>query len=224
MTLVPGPCGSIDSSFYQSESRQRPLVLLLPPHPTLEGDMNCAAIRKFFVLFASMGFSVMSFNYRGSGYSSGCFVEGKGEISDAAACLDWARQRVEGASFCWVVGYSFGAYIALQLLMRRPEIGRFIVIDLDSKKSDFSFLAPCPVSGLFLQSEKMHSHCGESTEGLILSLSCQKNAYNSFDLHKIASPNAFSDCFFKNASNVIESYVSKGFDQGLSKGNAASAA
>src|SRR5262249_46664691 len=47
-------------------------------------------------------------------------------------------------------GYSFGAWIAMQLLMRRPEIGGFISVSPPANLFDFSFLAPCPSSGLIV--------------------------------------------------------------------------
>ena len=49
-----------------------------------------------------------------------------------------------------MAGYSFGAWIGMQLLMRRPEINRFISIAPPANLYDFSFLAPCPASGLLV--------------------------------------------------------------------------
>ena len=37
--------------------------------------------------------------------------------------------------------------------MRRPEIENFIAISPPADKYDFSFLAPCPVSGLIIQGD-----------------------------------------------------------------------
>ena len=39
----------------------------------------------------------------------------------------------------------------MQLLMRRPEIRGFISIAPPANMYDFSFLAPCPASGIFIQ-------------------------------------------------------------------------
>ena len=55
---------------------------------------------------------------------------------------------------CWVAGYSFGAWIGMQLLMRRPEIEGFISIAPPANLYDFSFLAPCPSSGLIIHGDK----------------------------------------------------------------------
>ena len=38
----------------------------------------------------------------------------------------------------------------MQLLMRRPEIEGFISIAAPANRFDFTFLAPCPSSGLFV--------------------------------------------------------------------------
>jgi alpha/beta superfamily hydrolase len=54
------------------------------------------------------------------------------------------------AKHCWVAGFSFGAWIGMQLLMRRPEITGFISVSPPANMYDFSFLAPCPSSGLMI--------------------------------------------------------------------------
>ena len=42
----------------------------------------------------------------------------------------------------------------MQLLMRRPEINRFISISPQPNVYDFSFLSPCPTSGLMVYGKK----------------------------------------------------------------------
>ncbi|MCP5038433.1 MAG: alpha/beta hydrolase, partial [Rhodobacteraceae bacterium] len=46
--------------------------------------------------------------------------------------------------------FSFGAWIGMQLLMRRAEITGFISASPPANMYDFSFLAPCPASGLII--------------------------------------------------------------------------
>jgi len=50
----------------------------------------------------------------------------------------------------WVAGYSFGSWIGMQLLMRRPEIDGFISVAAPASEYDFTFLAPCPSSGIMI--------------------------------------------------------------------------
>jgi alpha/beta superfamily hydrolase len=97
-----------------------------------------------------MGFSTLRFNFRGVGRSQGRYDGGIGEISDAAAALDFLQAVNPSASSLWVAGYSFGSYVGMQLLMRRPEMCGFVSISPPASHYDFGFLAPCPCNGLML--------------------------------------------------------------------------
>ena len=99
-------------------------------------------------------FSVCRVNFRGVGKSDGEFDNGQGELADAAAALDWLERENFDNSQCWVSGFSFGSLIAMQLLMRRPEINRFIAISPQPNVYDFSFLSPCPASGMIVYGKK----------------------------------------------------------------------
>ena len=83
---------------------------------------------QLYKLFTDYGFGVLRFNFRGIGRSQGIFDNGMGELSDAASALDYLQSMNPNAEQCWVGGYSFGAWIGLQLLMRRPEIDGFIAV------------------------------------------------------------------------------------------------
>lgn len=107
-----------------------------------------------FQAFAARGFSCLRFNFRGVGRSQGIFDRGEGELSDAASALDWMQEINPNAPYVWVAGFSFGSWIGMQLLMRRPEIQGFISVAPPANTEDFSFLAPCPTSGLVLQGSK----------------------------------------------------------------------
>ena len=80
------------------------------------------------------------------GKSDGVFDNGQGELSDAAATLDWIERQNLDYSQCWVSGFSFGSLICMQLIMRRPEVNNFIAVSPQPNVYDFSFLAPCPLS------------------------------------------------------------------------------
>src|SRR3546814_16414965 len=70
---------------------------------------------------------------------------------------DWSSDVCSSdlnAESCWIAGFSFGAWIGMQLLMRRPEINGFISVAPPATMHDFSFLAPCPSSGLIVQGDK----------------------------------------------------------------------
>ena len=153
---IPGPEGRIEGRYNKGSGNSPPIVILLHPHPKHGGTMNSKVIYNCFKTFTSLGFSVLRFNYRGVGNSEGEYSgdDGLGEMTDSACALDWLLLNNTESTKVWVAGFSFGAYIALNLLMRRPEIEGFIAISPPADKYDFGFLAPCTVSGLIIQGDK----------------------------------------------------------------------
>ncbi|MDP7143122.1 MAG: alpha/beta hydrolase [Alphaproteobacteria bacterium] len=148
--IINGPEGRLEGRYHHSKTPNAPLAIVLHPHPEHGGTMNNKITYYMFQAFKDRGFSVLRFNFRGVGSSQGCFDKGEGELSDAAAALDWMQEINQNAPYTWVAGFSFGSWIGMQLLMRRPEIRGFISVAPPANMYDFSFLAPCPTSGLII--------------------------------------------------------------------------
>jgi alpha/beta superfamily hydrolase len=146
-----GPEGRIEARFHRAEDPTAPIAIILHPHPLYGGTMNNKVVYSLYHRFLENGFSVLRFNFRGVGKSLGKYDNGVGELADAAAALDWVQLQAPDARSCWICGFSFGAWIALQLMMRRPEIQGFVAVSPPANMYDFSFLAPCPASGIFVQ-------------------------------------------------------------------------
>lgn len=148
--IFPGPDGRLEGRYHAVKDKDSPIALVLHPDPRLGVTMNNRVVYELHHLFHNLGFSVLRFNFRGVGRSQGEFDAGVGELSDAASALDYLQTQKPDARQCWVAGFAFGAWIGMQLLMRRPEISGFISIAPPANSYDFSFLAPCPSSGLVL--------------------------------------------------------------------------
>lgn len=148
--MFTGPDGRLEGRYYHSHVVNPFLALVLHPHPLQGGTMNNRITYELYRVFERLGFSVMRYNSRGVGRSQGRFDGGVGEISDAAAALDWLQTMNPHTSGLWVVGYSFGAFVGMQLLMRRPEITGWVSIAPLTTHYDFGFLAPCPCNGLMI--------------------------------------------------------------------------
>jgi alpha/beta superfamily hydrolase len=148
--ILAGAAGRIEARYSAGKTENAPIALVLHPHPKAGGHMNNPVTVQLFHLFMTRGFSVLRFNFRGVGKSQGEFDSGVGELADAATALDWLQAKNPTAAQFWVAGYDFGAYIGMQLLMRRPETDGFISVSPPTNAYDFSFLAPCPASGMFL--------------------------------------------------------------------------
>ena len=172
--IITGPEGRLEGRYHHSKSPNAPIALLLHPHPEHGGTMNNKVIYQMYHAFARRGFSTLRFNFRGVGRSQGQFDRGEGELSDAAAALDWMQGHNPNASGCWIAGFSFGAWVGMQVLMRRPEIDGFISVAPPANMFDFSFLAPCPSSGMIIQGAEDDIVPREAVDKLVDKLSSQR--------------------------------------------------
>jgi uncharacterized protein len=152
--IFPGPEGRIEGRYHHNPDKNAPMAVVLHPHPLYGGTMNNKIVYRLYSSFARAGFSVLRFNFRGVGRSVGKFDDGIGELTDAATALDWVQLQNPDASSVWIAGFSFGAWISLQLLMRRPEIEGFVAVSPPANMYDFSFLSPCPAMGLVTQGDR----------------------------------------------------------------------
>lgn len=148
--IFNGPAGRLEGRYQPGKEPNSPVALVLHPHPLYGGTMNNKVVYTLFHLFVNRGFATLRFNFRGVGRSQGAYDAGSGELSDAASALDWMQGLNPNARGCWIAGFSFGAWIAMQLLMRRPEISGFVAVSPPANIFDFTFLAPCPSSGLII--------------------------------------------------------------------------
>jgi alpha/beta superfamily hydrolase len=111
---------------------------------------------------------------RGWGRSPGLFDNGFGLFWEPDWALDWMKSKNRDSRGCWIAGFSFGAWIGMQLLMRRPEVEGFISVAPPENLYDFSFLAPCPSSGLIIHGEKDRVAPPTSVQKLVDKLKTQK--------------------------------------------------
>lgn len=178
--LFNGHAGRIEGRYHKSERQNAPVALILHPDPLFGGTMNNKVVYSLFSCFKDLGFSVLRFNFRGVGRSQGQFENGVGELSDATIALDWLQNMNPDAKQCWIAGYSFGAWVGLQLLMRRPDINNFIAVTPPANEKDFAFLAPCPTSGLIVQGGRDEIVTPSVVETMARRLNQQRNVEIDF--------------------------------------------
>ncbi len=208
--IFSGPVGRLEGRYYASKQERAPIALILSPHPKAGGHMDHRVSVALFKIFKERKFSVLAFNYRGTGRSQGQYDQGAGELADAAAALDWVQSFNPNAPFCWTTGYSFGAWIAMQLLMRRPEIRGFISISPPVNTYDFSFLAPCPSSGIVLYGTEDKIVPAEEIEKFVPRIRTQKGRHVSHKSVAYADHfyrESFLDDLVKNASEYIDDRI-----------------
>ena len=173
--IIPGPEGRLEGRLAPAPRPRAPVAMILHSHPKAGGSMNERITQNLFKTFKARGFLTLRFNFRGVGRSQGEFDNGIGELSDAASALDWVQSFHEEAQTTWIAGHSFGAWIGMQLLMRRPEIRGFISISPPANMYDFSFLAPCPSSGIIIQGKEDDIVTPSGVQKLVDKLRTQKH-------------------------------------------------
>ena len=195
--MINGSEGRLEAKYHLSEHDNPPIALILHPHPQHGGTMNNKVVHAIYKTFVSKGFNVLRFNFRGVGRSEGRYSHGEGELRDALTALEFLISLNPHTPSCWISGFSFGAWIAMQLLMRRPDVSGFITVSPPANLYDFTFLSPCPVNGTIIQGDKDSIVDWRSVQTLAKRLDCQKDVAVKFDLISGA------DHFFHDRIDVL---------------------
>ena len=152
--FIQGGEGKLQAKYSPSEQEKPNIAIILHPNPKHGGTMDTKVNYAAFKVMKDAGFSTLRINFRGVGKSDGAFTEGEGELNDASVSLDWLQKKNEDFRSCWIVGFSFGAWIGFQTLMRRPEVDGLILIAPPVNMYDFNFLSPCPIKTLIVRAEQ----------------------------------------------------------------------
>jgi alpha/beta superfamily hydrolase len=200
---INGPAGRLEGRYTHNKAVNAPIALILHPHPLHGGTMNNRVVYTLFQSFVASGFSTLRINFRGVGRSQGKYDRGEGELNDAATAVDWLQTYNPQASAIWIAGFSFGAWIGMQLLMRRPEFDGFVVVSPPANMYDFTFLAPCPSSGMIIQGDQDEMGSEPAVAKLAEKISKQRGL--AIDYRVVPGANHF----FQDQQDVIARHVTE---------------
>lgn len=114
---LQGPAGRLEAILDEPvDGRTTPhaAVVFAHPHPQYGGTMHTKAVFQGAKGLTRIGCAVLRFNFRGVGGSAGTFDLGDGEKEDFIAALDYMAQKYPGVRL-WAAGFSFGAWVALEV-------------------------------------------------------------------------------------------------------------
>jgi uncharacterized protein len=100
----------------------------------------------------------------------------------------------------------------MQLLMRRPEIEGFISIAPPANLYDFSFLAPCPSSGLIIHGDKDAVVPHRDVTNLVEKLKTQKGII--IEQKIVPGANHFFDAKIEALMTSVGGYLDKRLGKG----------
>ncbi len=103
---------SLEAAYYRAGKASGPAAVICHPHPQFGGSMDNNVVYGVRDALLDAGISVLTFNFRGVGGSSGRYDHMKGEVGDVAAALEYVSSR-EDVDRVFLVGYSFGGLMSL---------------------------------------------------------------------------------------------------------------
>jgi alpha/beta superfamily hydrolase len=128
VTDLIGPAGRLEALLdVPAADRVRAAVVFAHPHPQFGGTMHTKAVYQGAKGLTRIGCAVLRFNFRGVGRSAGQFDQGEGEKADFRAALDYMAARYPGVQL-WAAGFSFGAWVALEVGAEDARVSALIGI------------------------------------------------------------------------------------------------
>ena len=115
-------------------------VMLCHPHPLYGGDMHNNVVEALQRSLAGEGFSTLRFNFRGVGGSSGEYGEGVAEVKDVRDAVDFIAREAGVDHDCYLLGYSFGAYVGVQGVAADKRVKAIVCISPPVALYDFGVL------------------------------------------------------------------------------------
>ena len=108
---IPGPVGPLEALLDMPAGTPRAGVVFAHPLPIKGGTMHTKVVFQSAKALTRIGCVVLRFNFRGVGRSAGAWDNGRGEMDDYKAAVDFLSGRYPDLEM-WAAGFSFGSYIA----------------------------------------------------------------------------------------------------------------
>jgi len=108
---IPGAVGPLECLIDRPKTEPRAAVVFAHPLPIEGGTMHTKVVYQSAKALADIGCTVLRFNFRGVGRSAGVWDEGRGEMDDYRAAVNYMAAQYPGVEL-WAAGFSFGAYVA----------------------------------------------------------------------------------------------------------------
>jgi alpha/beta superfamily hydrolase len=135
---IPVSHGRLEALWWDVE-KPRAAAIVCHPHPQHGGTMHNHVTYRLAQAWRDAQVASVRFNFRGVGRSTGSYDEGKGEIDDAKAALDFIASKSPEAPL-FASGFSFGSRTALALALREPRIQKVLAVGVAVDLFDVEFV------------------------------------------------------------------------------------
>jgi len=149
---VPVSHGRLEAILWTVEE-PRAAAVVCHPHPLQGGTMHNHVTYRIADAFRKAGVSTLRFNFRGVGLSTGQHDDGRGEVDDARAALDYRQHQQPGVPLL-LAGFSFGSRVALQVAKEDPRVERLLLAGVALRAFSFGLLHELRKPKAFIQSDR----------------------------------------------------------------------
>jgi hypothetical protein len=154
--FLSGPVGRLEALLNVGAPEATHAALVCHPHPLFGGTMHNKVVFQIMKALHALGFPVLRFNFRGAGASEGEHDQGRGEVEDVRAAIDWLDREFHLPIIC--AGFSFGASAGLRAGCPDPRVVALISVGtpvhVDGRTYRYRYLAECAKPKLFISGDQ----------------------------------------------------------------------
>ena len=133
----------LEGDLRMPDGTPRATAVVCHPHPKHGGSKDHPILWAFRnELAGARNMAVLGFNFRGVMGSGGVYGGGRDEVKDVKAAIDRVRQIAPDRPTV-LVGWSFGANLALRTALDRPEVEALVLLGIPLRPKDLT-LPPLP--------------------------------------------------------------------------------
>lgn len=140
-----GPAGRLEAVLNEGMDSAAFAALVCHPHPPSGGTMHTRAVFQTMKVFEGLGIPTVRFNFRGVGVSEGSYDDGRGEVDDVRAVIDWIDRMLQLPLL--LAGFSFGANVSWRAgcgdARVRGLIGLGMPLSAAGRSYTYEFVAGC---------------------------------------------------------------------------------
>jgi alpha/beta superfamily hydrolase len=148
------------------------------------------------------GFASLRFNFRGVGNSTGQYDQGMGEKEDVAAALEWLGMQYPDSQL-GLIGYSFGAWVGLQIACDSQRVQTIVGIGLPLNLYSLDYLTEYKKPALYIVGTEDEFCSQENLDKLA------KRLPNSSSVSRIKDADHFFTDHIEIVQNLITDFFKK---------------
>ena len=209
--FLQGPAGRLEALLNAGAESATHAAMVCHPHPLFGGTLHNKVVFHTMKALNSFGFPVLRFNFRGTGLSEGAHDDGRGEIEDVRAAMDWLAAELHLPLI--FAGFSFGAAIGLRAAAPDPRVDALIAAGTPvtpvaegseaPRNYTFEFLRECRKPKLFVSGARDQFGPRAKLEALVASVPEPK------ELVVIEGADHFFEGRLRELREAIEAWIKK---------------